>query len=143
MRVLQRREFVVLSTGLIAGLSGCLGQSESDQIELDYVDIVNWDEVGREVSVNIDWNDELVYEESITLGGVENGIAGENSPLRIENTWSDEPGTFTIQSNIDGEHEHTISTDTLFERITIDGDCIWLMGNIRSGVLAWSVGTCE
>lgn len=92
----------LLAAGTAAVIGGCLGLGDEDGSTLGWVAISNPHEDPHTVELEIEWEGDLVVDETYELLGNDPDSVSAPSEL-VEWAWPDEPGQFTVAARFPGE----------------------------------------
>lgn len=123
---MKRRAIVGwITLGVIAGFTGCNSLQGRREAELSDVSILNQHEQTKELELQVEWEDKLVYSMVHEVSPTEN----EEQVEVIRNEWPSEAGSFVIRARIEGDEEWEAREYPLEDR---EGSCYSIIIRIRT-----------
>ena len=105
--------------GLLAGCSGGSGDDDDDEptettggSQLVGLRVANNDDEAHRLALQVERNDEVV---SWTTHDLESRSAGEESVVTVSPDWAEEPASFVIEAQVDGDRHRQFAIE--------DGGC--------------------
>ena len=116
----RRKALMTLCGTVIAGLSGCTGVFDEDDVEIVDAAVSNMTDEKRTVETRIAYNGELVEESSHTVG--------ESETVELECRWPSDPGEFVVRGRLEEDNEWVET-----ELSDFDTGCASVVFNVNSG----------
>lgn len=112
----SRRSVLTLSAGALAG---CTGLGNTRQFRVSFVEIINWTETERRVTLRIQKNGDQRFEETEEIPAKDE--SGVHS-WRLAEEWMDEQAAYTVE--IDGTwfNKTTASTQSVVDSYDLDSE---------------------
>lgn len=118
---MNRRQLLLTAcSGAIIPVAGCLGRSSST-VQLGGISVVNFDDVPKEVDIQLSKDDSTELDSVIELPAAEDATIGTGEREPVECAWDEGADEYVIEVGLGGEEvtSHDIADHA-------DGDCVYV-----------------
>lgn len=122
--MVRRRRIITASVAaLTASLAGCGRESSSNEVVVEFVEILNLHEADHTLTVEVEKDRDIVADETVELAGLS---GGKYDSVSLDGEWLDTTGDFVVRArftdadtwrevNLPGSEEASVGVEVMIE----------------------------